>query len=87
MSSAKQVVCDLFLSRNCEIISFRQLMSSRDTSGMPASFEAIFSVWSTRTVKISDYYQFNLDWDRLEEEITNNAPQQSSLHGGVFSHI
>ncbi|KYM98743.1 hypothetical protein ALC62_10711, partial [Cyphomyrmex costatus] len=46
MRSAKQLVCDLFLSRNCKIKSFRQLTSSRVTpSDRPASFEVIRVGW------------------------------------------
>ncbi|KYQ53133.1 hypothetical protein ALC60_07863, partial [Trachymyrmex zeteki] len=53
MRSAKQFVCDLFLSRNCEIKSFRQLMSSRATpSDTAASFEVISLGKSTCTVEI-----------------------------------
>ncbi|KYN33621.1 hypothetical protein ALC56_12333 [Trachymyrmex septentrionalis] len=56
MRSAKQLVCDLFLSRNCEIKSFRQLMSSRATpSDTAASFEIISLSRSTCTVEIKDH--------------------------------
>ncbi|KYN14217.1 hypothetical protein ALC57_13384 [Trachymyrmex cornetzi] len=56
MRSAKQLVCDLFLSRNCEIKSFRQLMSSRATpSDTAASFEVISLGKSTCTVEIRDH--------------------------------
>ncbi|KYM92250.1 hypothetical protein ALC53_01313 [Atta colombica] len=56
MRSAKQLVCDLFLSRNCEIKSFRQLMSSRATpSDTATSFEVISLGKSTYTVEIRDH--------------------------------
>jgi len=89
MRSAKQLVCDLFLSRNCEIKSFRQLMSSRATpSDTAASFEIISLSRSTCTVEIKDHQWFNFNQDRFNEEVTNNVlrqsvtPRQSPPHVG-----